>query len=110
MRTHDPKPVYVGIHGTVLALDRSNGQELWRTPLKGGDFVNLVLDGPDLYATARGELFCLDPATGRVRWNNRLKGMGYGFVTIATPSGSMVPAIARAQADAAARQDGGNGD
>ena len=35
--------VYVGIRGTVLALDSSNGTEMWRSDLKQGDFVNVVV-------------------------------------------------------------------
>ena len=53
------------------------------TSLKGGEFVNVVLDGNNLYATARGEVFCLDPNTGIIRWHNPLKGYGWGLVSIA---------------------------
>jgi len=78
--------IFVGIKGTVLALDRATGQEVWRTRLKG-DFVNVAwLDG-DLYAATAGELFCLDPASGQVRWHNPLKGMGHGLITIALSGG-----------------------
>ena len=55
--------IFIGICGSVVALDRSNGEEVWRCSLKGADFVNVVLYGGDLFATAKGELFCLDPAT-----------------------------------------------
>lgn len=79
--------VYVGISGTVVALDRGTGQEIWRTELKGSDFVNVALQDADLYATAKGELFCLDPASGKIRWQNSLKGLGRGLITIATPGG-----------------------
>ena len=65
-------------------LDRNTGRELWRTPLKGWDFVNLTLDDTDLFATTKGEIFCLDPSTGKIRWNNPLKGLGLGLATIAT--------------------------
>ena len=75
--------VFIGIHGTVVALDRATGEEVWRTSLKG-DFVNVVLQDGDLYAAASGELFCLDPSTGHIRWQNELKGLGRGLVTIAT--------------------------
>src|ERR1022692_3994256 len=75
--------VFIGIHGTVVALDRATGEEVWRTSLKG-DFVNVVLQDGDLYAAASGELFCLDPSTGHIRWQNELKGLGRGRVTIAT--------------------------
>ena len=84
MRTISPKSLmYIGIKGTVVALDRRTGVEYWRTPLKGSDFVNVALDDESVFATARGEVFCLEPATGRVLWNNPLKGMGWGLITIA---------------------------
>jgi outer membrane protein assembly factor BamB len=77
-------PIYIALKGTVLSLDRNTGRELWRTPLKGWDFVNLTLDDTDLFATTKGEIFCLDPSTGKIRWNNPLKGLGLGLATIAT--------------------------
>src|SRR5262245_45910011 len=80
------RPVYLGIRGTVVALDRDSGAELWRTPLKGWNFVNLTLEGEDLFATTYGEIYCLDAATGQIRWNNRLRGLGYGLVSIAGAS------------------------
>ncbi len=76
-------PIFIGIAGTVVALDRATGQELWRTELKGRDFVNVALVDGALYATASGELFCLDGSTGAVRWQNPLKGLGRGLITIA---------------------------
>jgi outer membrane protein assembly factor BamB len=85
--------IYAGIKGTVVALDRATGAQVWKTPLKGGDFINLVIDGDDLFATARGEVFCLDPTNGRIRWNNPMSGFGWGLMTIATAAGS-TPAMA----------------
>ena len=80
--------VFIGIKGSVLALDRATGKTVWEKSLKGSDFVNVMLDGGDLFASARGEMFCLDPMTGRVRWNNGLKGLGWGLVSISTINGS----------------------
>ena len=77
--------IFIGIHGTVLALARATGQEVWRAKLKGSDFASVVLLDGDLFATASGELFCLDAATGKLRWQNPLKGLGVGLVTIAAP-------------------------
>jgi outer membrane protein assembly factor BamB len=77
------KVIYLGIKGSVLALDSATGQQLWLAPLKGAEFVNVVLDGGNLYATARGEIFCLDPQSGGIRWHNPLKGHGLGLITIA---------------------------
>jgi outer membrane protein assembly factor BamB len=95
--------VFIGIAGSVLALDRATGEEVWRTSLKGSDFVNVVLEAGDLYATTKGEIFCLDAATGAIRWRNALKGLGLGLVTIATPAGQqVVPSQEKRRRDEAA--------
>ena len=106
--------VFLGVKGMAVALDRDTGREVWRTGLKGSDFVNLVLDGGDLFATARGEVFCLDPASGRIRWKNPLRGMGWGLVTVRTPGTSSQAAVAQyqfeqAQAAAQARSSAAMG-
>lgn len=80
--------IFLGVHGEVVALDRATGQQLWRTKLAGGDFVNLVLDQDRVIATTKGKAFCLDPATGQLLWRNDLPGLGLGLVSIATASGS----------------------
>ncbi len=77
--------VYVGLNGSVAALDRSTGMQVWATKLKGGDFVNVMQAEDEIYATTKGEVFCLDPGTGQIRWHNPLKGMGTGLVSIAGP-------------------------
>lgn len=77
------KFIYLGVKGSVIALNSANGQQLWATALKGGEFVNVALDGSNLYAATRGELFCLDPQTGSIRWHNPLKGYGWGLVSLA---------------------------
>jgi hypothetical protein len=48
--------VLLGVHGEVVALDRSTGQELWRTKLTGSDFVNLLLDQDYRHNQGRGVL------------------------------------------------------
>ena len=75
--------LFIGIKGSAIAIDRASGQEVWRSKLKGSDFVNVVLEDGELFAAAHGELFCLDAATGSIRWHNPLKGLGWGLVTIA---------------------------
>lgn len=95
--------IYLGIKGTVIALNRATGEELWRTTLKGGDFVNVVLDGNQLYATTKGEIFCLDTKTGEPLWHNKLSGLGLGLITIAgTTASQVVPAQEKRMRDAAA--------
>jgi glucose dehydrogenase len=90
---------FIGIAGTVLALDRATGEDVWRTELKGSDFVNVALQDGDLLATAKGELFCLDAATGQIRWRNKLKGMGTGLISIATTAGQTVLAREKKKRD-----------
>jgi len=94
--------VFIGIRGTVLALDRATGEELWRRPLVGSDFVNVALVEGDLFATSRGELFALDPGTGEVRWHNPLKGLGRGLLTIAAGAQQAVVMSEKKRRDAQA--------
>ena len=86
--------VFIGIKGRVLAIDRATGQEVWRTPLKGGDFVNVVIEDGELYAATKGELFRLDPATGAILWQNGLQGLGRDLISIAS-SGAGGAAVIR---------------
>jgi outer membrane protein assembly factor BamB len=77
------KIIYLGVRGSVVAIDSATGQSVWSTSLKGAEFVNVVLDSNNLFATTRGEIFCLDPQGGGIRWHNPLKGYGLGLITIA---------------------------
>ena len=74
-------PLVIGIKGHVLALDRASGAELWRTPLKGRDFVTVIVQDA-VYASTKGELYCLEWSTGSIRWHNNLKGLGLGLISI----------------------------
>lgn len=95
--------LFVGIKGAVLAVDRATGDVVWTSSLKGGDFVNVVLDGGQLFAATKGELFCLDPATGKIRWHNRLAGMGTGLITFASAAdGNLVVMSEKRRRDQAA--------
>ena len=88
------KTIYLGVKGSVVAVNSATGQPVWSTALKGTDFVNVVLDGSNLFATTRGEIFCLDPQGGGIRWHNPLKGYGLGLITIAGEGiGQSTPAV-----------------
>lgn len=104
-----PNTIFVGIKGTVLAIDRKTGATEWRTDLKGSDFVNVTLQNGDLFAACRGRLYRLDPLTGAIQWCNELPGLGYGLVTIAGAS-QVAPGVAetkRREAAAAAASASG---
>jgi outer membrane protein assembly factor BamB len=76
--------VFVGIKGSVIALNRFSGQQEWATHLKGGEFVNVILESDVLLASCCGEIYCLNPQTGQGLWHNPLKGFGRGLATIVT--------------------------
>ena len=85
--------IYLGVRGSVVAVDSATGQQVWSTSLKGSEFVNVVLNGNKLLATTRGEIFCLDPQGGGILWHNPLKGCGFGLITIAGEGIAQNPAI-----------------
>ena len=53
--------MFIGIAGSIVALNRATGAQVWTTQLKGRDFVNVVLHEGRLLATTYGEVFCLEP-------------------------------------------------
>jgi outer membrane protein assembly factor BamB len=81
MKTSDL--IFIGIKGSVVALDRTSGRQVWATHLKGSDFVNVVVQNGAVLASCRGEVFCLDPLSGAGLWHNPLKGFGTGLATLA---------------------------
>lgn len=96
------EPLYIGVGGHVVAIDRATGAEIWKTKLKG-TFVTLAVDKNAVYAGANGELYCLDPSTGAVRWHNKLKGLGMNVIAFGGSSqASVIMAAVAAQAAAAA--------
>jgi len=96
MKTSDL--IFIGIKGSVVALNRGTGEQVWVTHLKGSDFVNVVLQNEVLLASCCGEIFCLNPVTGDGLWHNPLKGFGLGLATIATeqaPGSGLAPVLAQ---------------
>lgn len=80
--------IFVGIKGSVVALNRATGAPAWVMPLKGYDFVNVLVENGAVLASCCGEIFCLDALTGTMLWHNPLKGFGKGLATIATEENS----------------------
>ena len=80
--------LFVGAKNSVNALDRTNGNFVWTTQLQRSalstEFVNLHVDGRQVFAHTGGELYCLEISTGRIRWTNPLKGLGFGIATLTT--------------------------
>src|SRR5260370_16331456 len=85
--------VFIGIRGSVIALNRATGEQVWATHLKRYDFVNVMVEDGRILASCSGEVFCLDPLTGNAIWHNPLKGFGTGLATVATeqsPQGNLI--------------------
>jgi outer membrane protein assembly factor BamB len=93
-----PTPLVIGIGSHVVAIERSTGEELWRTRLRHATIVTVHVDGPHVFAGASGELFCLDRASGALLWHNKLRGLGVGLVAF----GGNGAAEAQSQYDAQA--------
>jgi outer membrane protein assembly factor BamB len=74
--------MFVGIKGSVVALRRDSGAQVWAARI-GSDFVNVTVDETRVFAATRGEIFCLDPLNGKILWHNPLKGYGIGLTTMA---------------------------
>ena len=91
--------VFVGIRGSVVALDKNSGGRVWETKLKGGNFVTLLVDGDQVLAGAHGEIFCLDAVTGQVLWHDGLKGYGFGLMSVATANRSSDSSVVAAEHD-----------
>jgi len=94
--------IFVGIKGRALGIDRDTGEILWTTDLKGSDFVNVALDGGDLFAASKGRLYRLDPATGEIQRWNEFSGLRYGLGAIAGASPGAAAAAEKQRRDAAA--------
>ena len=98
--------VFIGIKGSVVALNRATGELVWATHLKGSDFVNVIVQNGAVLASCYGEIFCLDPLTGDAVWHNPLKGFGRGLATMATEytagSGDALVSVEKHRRDQAA--------
>lgn len=85
--------IFVGIKGTVVALERTSGIEAWRMKLKvragaGGQVVHLHRDREFLFASTGGEVFCLRADSGTIVWHNPMKGLGLGLASMVTDADS----------------------
>lgn len=94
-------PLYIGLGGHVVAIDRATGAEIWRCKLRSSSFVTISIEPDAIYAGANGELYCVDPATGSIRWHNRLRGLGTSVVAFGGSSATTTAAAVQAAQAAA---------
>ena len=94
-------PLYLGIGGYAVAVNRLTGEEIWRRKLKNQTYVTIYSDGESVYAGCSGELFCLDPATGEIRWHNKLPRLGQGLICLSGANDSLLSGGAEAASSTA---------
>ena len=97
--------IYLGVGGYVVCLDKTTGEEFWRTPIKRGQLTSIMIDGDVILAHSGGHLFGLKASSGTILWENPLKGLGYGYAIMASAAATSQTATAAAsqiQAQAAA--------
>ncbi len=80
------KSLFIGVCGTIISIEKETGKELWRTHLKGYEFVIFTVDDNSIYVHTSGHLFCIDKKNGKILWKNDLKGLGNGFASILADS------------------------
>lgn len=108
-RSIDPSTaLFVGTHGHVVALAKSDGAVIWDTSLPGTGYsvVSLVFEEGRLFCGTGGKVFALDPENGRILWTNALPGLGTGLIYLSTAQSNDTEAVlallAKAQADSRA--------
>ena len=100
--------VFVGFNRRVAALEKRNGEIVWKWKAsKGTGDVSLLLEGERLFVAVSGYQYCLDARTGNELWFNPMTGFGFGVTCIATSSGHsshtlLQQAAARSQAQGSA--------
>lgn len=92
----------IGIGGHAVSIDRSTGEEIWRTKLKSDSYATVHRSGNRVLAGAGGELFCLDVSSGNILWRNKLKGLGMGILAFPGDSDTVAEAAAAAARASAA--------
>ena len=107
----DQNRLYLGIKGHVVCIRKEDGKELWRTPLKGRGFTNVVVEPDGVFAYTRGRLYALDADSGDILWSNDLPRLGFDACTIGSANQTPVAlaAIKAAQAQAAAASSASHG-
>ena len=92
--------VIVGFNTQIAALDKFNGEVLWKWKAPHGmGYVAVVLDGERLYASVQGYTYCIDAITGQTRWVNKLEGMGTGVPCVALAGGVSLPSYIEQDAE-----------
>lgn len=80
--------LFLGIKNHVVCLNKTNGDEIWRTKLKSSTITNVYYDDGQVFAYSGGHFFCLKVNDGTIIWENPLKGLGYSTCIIASENQS----------------------
>lgn len=82
--------LFLGTHGHVVALDPSDGREVWRTslPRTGYSVASILVQDGRIFCASGGRAFALDPRNGEILWTNGLSGLGHGLIYLASHESS----------------------
>ncbi len=47
--SNHPNPIFTGIGGRVVAINRSNGEVIWKKHLGGSGFVTVIADATTVF-------------------------------------------------------------
>lgn len=76
--------IFVGLNSFVSALNKFNGQIIWRTNISSmsGIPLSVIYTNGKILVGAVGKVVCLDALTGQELWTNKLPGLRYSNVSI----------------------------
>lgn len=80
----DQSILVVGVHGSVLGLDRETGKEIWRSTLPSGyGTVDMAIHGTAVLVAAEDNtVVCLSYATGETLWTATTEGWGRATILV----------------------------
>jgi outer membrane protein assembly factor BamB len=103
-----PTALFILSNGRLAAINKKNGEIIWKVKLK--QYLNnklsltigqLSVEDDKIYVGCSGILLCLSTKDGSLIWKNELKGWGYNFVSMANVSNEAASADAANAAAAA---------
>ena len=108
--------IFVGGRGSVFALDKATGKQIWEQSLNnsffkmGSDIVSLLETDSLLYAFTYGKLFCLSKTDGEIRWKSEIPHLKHHVGLLATEGYSNSTEIGIVSIDSSDSHSGDDGD
>ncbi|KAJ3215579.1 hypothetical protein HDU67_000237 [Dinochytrium kinnereticum] len=89
--------LYLGCGGYVYALNKADGSQIWKSPIRGSGILHpMLLPIPSrnvILACAGVNIRCFNAINGAEIWENKLSGMGLGNASLVAPAASEVAGL-----------------